>query len=215
MSGFVYVVRSGNFFKIGFTNQSIEKRISTLQIGSPSPINLILYFETKNPIVLENELHIKFKGKRVNGEWFALTSLDIDELSDMEGSIINQNSKEDGVIIFRTGMEEIIRLGKIDPSASHLLMFIISNMDENNCMMSSGNSIAELMNCSLRKLRTKIRLLDDLGFITILKSGNNNVYCVNANIAWNNHPTMLSGAQFVAPIKQIQISTYPHSMTSL
>lgn len=209
MSGFVYVVRSGKFFKIGFTNQSIEKRISTLQTGSPSPKILVLHFEAENPSILEKELHGKFKNKRIDGEWFALADSDIDELSDMKGSIINQDSKEDGVMIFKSGMEEIIRLEKTDPSASHLFMFIVSNMDEDNCMMCSGTSIAKLTNCTLRIVRTKIRLLNDLGFITILKIGNNNVYCVNANVAWNNHPTMLSGAKFVAPIKKIHPFAQP------
>ncbi len=199
MSGFVYVVKSGDKFKIGFTNQAIDKRINNLQTGSPTKINLVMYFESDTPNLLEKQLHRVFKNKRLDGEWFSLNQFDIDELSSMDGAILN-DYEDEGVIIFRDGMKEIIRLGKSDASASQLLMYMIFNMDDSNCILQSGESIAKQIGCSLRSVRSKINLLNDAGFITTLKSGNSNVYCVNSHIAWNNHINMIGESKFSALI---------------
>lgn len=76
--GWVYLVKSGDVYKIGMSNGDVKKRIETLQTGSPTPIETVCLLQTNDASGLEAELHEKFKDKRTRGEWFSLTSDDID-----------------------------------------------------------------------------------------------------------------------------------------
>ena len=75
--GFVYLLGDWgreNFFKIGVTKGTIERRIKKLQTGNATEIFLCSYFQTKHPFLLEKELHTKFASKRAIGEWFELSN---------------------------------------------------------------------------------------------------------------------------------------------
>jgi len=75
---FVYVVRSGDYHKIGVASD-ISKRIKALQIGNPIKIKLTLIIKNSemDAYLLEKCLHEVFEAKRVSGEWFVLTNDDI------------------------------------------------------------------------------------------------------------------------------------------
>lgn len=66
-SGFVYFVRAGNDIKIGFS-VTPKKRVHALQIGCP--INVELLAIIPGTIDIERELHRRFFGLHVRGEWF-------------------------------------------------------------------------------------------------------------------------------------------------
>ena len=71
--GQVYFVTEGNYIKIGYTSQNIDKRIHQLNTGSIHKLYLLgwIYGNKKT----EKELHIKFAQSRVryNAEWFEPT----------------------------------------------------------------------------------------------------------------------------------------------
>ncbi|MFH8692634.1 GIY-YIG nuclease family protein [Streptomyces anulatus] len=69
--GQVYVIGSpgSHFVKIGFS-KTPQKRLSTLQIGSPVPLTLLATFEGGRD--LETSLHRHFASCRRHGEWFEL-----------------------------------------------------------------------------------------------------------------------------------------------
>lgn len=69
--GQVYVIGSpgSHFVKIGFS-KTPQKRLSTLQIGSPVPLTLLATFEGGRD--LETSLHRHFASRRRHGEWFEL-----------------------------------------------------------------------------------------------------------------------------------------------
>ena len=80
----VYILEcNSEFFKIGLSRNSIDKRISQCQTGNPYKITLHSFYITNNPSALESYLHIMFKEKREMGEWFSLSIQDIEKIPDM------------------------------------------------------------------------------------------------------------------------------------
>lgn len=62
----VYYLKAGRSVKIGVT-QNLPKRIETLQVGNPIPLELIAWY----PFELESVHHGKWQRQRIQGtEWF-------------------------------------------------------------------------------------------------------------------------------------------------
>jgi hypothetical protein len=85
--GFVYFIGAGDFCKIGYT-KDIETRLSTLQIGSPTRLELLHVYEPVNvsAMRLEGLLHEHFKYERSSGEWFRI-SINIEDIEDLCSSL--------------------------------------------------------------------------------------------------------------------------------
>ena len=66
-----------NWYKIGVTRGSIEKRIKKLQTGNGGEIYLVDKYETEHPFMLEKILHTRFSNNRVLNEWFELSTEDV------------------------------------------------------------------------------------------------------------------------------------------
>jgi len=64
-------------YKIGYTTRNIDKRIDEVQVGNPKKLELVETFETKHYLNLEKWMHRLYAPKRLEGEWFELTSEDI------------------------------------------------------------------------------------------------------------------------------------------
>lgn len=79
-SEYVYVLKSGPFFKIGRTNE-FSKRIAQLKIQLPFEAELFKVINTNDSVKLERYLHRLYRSLRVNGEWFKLTPHDAVMLS--------------------------------------------------------------------------------------------------------------------------------------
>lgn len=76
--GFVYVMRDAHLgaYKIGFSNNP-QYRERTLQAEKPS---IELLHKWAGTIADEEALHFLFAAKRIRGEWFNLTSEDIERI---------------------------------------------------------------------------------------------------------------------------------------
>lgn len=79
MSGIVYLVRSGEWFKIGWTRRPTGRKNRLVQIaqGLPDESEVITRIETGEPIGLERALHARFAHLRGRGEWFRLSAEDV------------------------------------------------------------------------------------------------------------------------------------------
>jgi hypothetical protein len=66
-----------NLYKIGYTRRTIEERIKELKTGNGSNIYIVDSFKSKWGTKIEANLHRRYFGKKVDGEWFLLDKLDL------------------------------------------------------------------------------------------------------------------------------------------
>lgn len=75
-SGFVYLLRSGAHYKIGWT-RDVGRRRYDLAIQLPEPVTEEHVIATDDPIGIERYWHGRFGTRRKNGEWFELSRADV------------------------------------------------------------------------------------------------------------------------------------------
>lgn len=76
VTGYVYLIRSGEFHKIGMTNH-LGRRMFQIELQLPEKAELVHHIETDDPRGIEAYWHKRFAESRVNGEWFRLHAADI------------------------------------------------------------------------------------------------------------------------------------------
>ncbi len=76
ITGYVYLMRSGKYFKIGKSNH-VGGREYQIALLLPESVNTIHTIATDDPEGIEAYWHNRFKRKRAKGEWFSLTSDDV------------------------------------------------------------------------------------------------------------------------------------------
>jgi len=74
--GFVYLIQSGRFFKIGKTN-ALGRREYELKIQLPEKSKTVHSIRTDDPAGIEAYWHKRFETRRKNGEWFELSRADV------------------------------------------------------------------------------------------------------------------------------------------
>ena len=74
--GFVYLMKSGRYFKIGRSNCA-ERREFELRILLPEKLKLIHKIKSDDPVGIERYWHDRFKDKRKRGEWFDLSAAEV------------------------------------------------------------------------------------------------------------------------------------------
>jgi hypothetical protein len=74
--GFVYLLKSGRYYKIG-RSVSVGQRERQLAIQLPEKAGMIHSIRTDDPVGIEKYWHRRFETKRKNGEWFDLNGADI------------------------------------------------------------------------------------------------------------------------------------------
>jgi hypothetical protein len=86
-TGLVYFIKviNTNRFKIGYTNQTMDKRLSGLQVGCPYELVPHRAIKCSDPNKLEKYLHDCFQTKKVRGEWFDLTDDEVDQIANFIG----------------------------------------------------------------------------------------------------------------------------------
>ena len=87
-----------------------------------------------------------------------------------------------------------------NPTAMKLFWWLISHMDKRNAIVVSQPTLAEELNCTVRTIQTAVADLREHKVMKILKSGNTNIYVVNAEIAWKDSAESKKYAQFDATV---------------
>jgi hypothetical protein len=82
-TGFVYVIKCNEFYKIGIGKEPI-KRLSCMQVGSPYELTLVKAIPSANPSQDEERLHDVFNPFHVRGEWFELPPYVVDWLRELD-----------------------------------------------------------------------------------------------------------------------------------
>ena len=75
-TGYVYLLKSGRYYKVGSTNNPDRRRYE-IGLQLPEKVHHIHSIETDDPRGIEAYWHHRFKTKRLHGEWFDLTATDI------------------------------------------------------------------------------------------------------------------------------------------
>lgn len=99
---------------------------------------------------------------------------------------------------FREHNFKLIRkLNEKSRIAANLFFFLVENMDKRtNSLIVSQEALSEVLGCTKMSVYTATKLLTTEKYVSILKSGVNNVYCVNADIVWTKRHDELYHARF-------------------
>lgn len=84
-AGYVYLIQSSTgAYKIGRTKDP-SSRSKTFGVQLPFEVEFIATIATADMFALEAKLHIEFDAKRINGEWFALDTSDVEYIKSITG----------------------------------------------------------------------------------------------------------------------------------
>jgi hypothetical protein len=74
--GYVYLFKSGRYYKIGKSNAA-GRREREVAVQMPEPLTAVHTIRTDDPAGIEAYWHARFESKRLNGEWFNLSAADV------------------------------------------------------------------------------------------------------------------------------------------
>jgi hypothetical protein len=84
-AGYVYLLQSPTgYYKIGRTRDPSD-RIKTFSVKLPFEVEYIIVISTFDMVKLETDLHHKYANKRIEGEWFELSSADVAYIKGLAG----------------------------------------------------------------------------------------------------------------------------------
>lgn len=93
-------------------------------------------------------------------------------------------------------MMDLALLGKQNPNALTLFLFISQNMDGNNALCISMKALQEALSLSRSTLSRAVKYLKDKGWLCVLKTGTSNVYIINPEIEWTSYANQRKYCRF-------------------
>lgn len=111
--------------------------------------------------------------------------LEIEESKENKEKEIEARKKNFNFIqLYRDNMPELRWLMSNHNLASSLLFFILEHMDNKNALACSYSVFEDYFGKHKTTIYRNLKILEENGFIDILKMGTSNVYIVNEDVAW-------------------------------
>lgn len=97
-----------------------------------------------------------------------------------EVDVVNDNF----VQLYVDKLDLIIEMTGENHTAVKIFVWLLQHMDKRNALVVSQQALAEALNLSRQTIHTSTKYLKEKKAVNVLKSGNTNIYAVNAQIAW-------------------------------
>lgn len=81
--GYVYLVKAGQYFKIGRSKQP-NVRFEQIGLQLPFPFEVLHVIPVTDMYEAEKQLHSKYAHRHLNGEWFELSENEVVEITSLE-----------------------------------------------------------------------------------------------------------------------------------
>ena len=108
----------------------------------------------------------------------------------------DENKNSNFIQLYREHMSEVRWLMANHQFASSLLFFILEHMDNRNALACSYAVFEDYFEKSRTTVYRAIKLLQENGFIDVLKMGSSNVYIVNHQLVWSDKNTYKKFAKY-------------------
>lgn len=131
-----------------------------------------------------------------------------------ELEIVNDNF----VQLYIDKLDLIIEMMSENPTATKVFTWLLKHMDKRNALVISQQALAEALCLSRMTIHTSTKYLQLKKAVDIFKSGNTNIYAINAQIAWKTTADAKQFAMFDAAVyiaKSEQIEDAPAIKTQL
>jgi hypothetical protein len=94
----------------------------------------------------------------------------------------------------------LLEIMRENRTAGNLFLWLIQHMDKRNALVVSQPALIEALGLSIRTIQYSVNYLKAKKALTILKSGNTNIYVINSQIAWKAKANGKSFALFDAAV---------------
>lgn len=116
------------------------------------------------------------------------------------GEIIMKNPAFVQFVKAGGGLEAVEKLLRTQPRACSIFIFMVRHMDDNNRLMISYEALMSEFDISRSTANRSITYLVEHNFLKVIKSGNSNIYCLNANVVWQNSAENRQFASFACSV---------------
>ncbi|HDX9580803.1 TPA: replication/maintenance protein RepL, partial [Bacillus pseudomycoides] len=111
--------------------------------------------------------------------------IDLEQQENKDKEQFEEKKKNHNFIqLYRDNMPELRWLMANHNFASSLLFFILEHMDNRNALACSYAVFEDYFGKSRSTVYRAVKLLEENGFLNVLKMGTSNVYVVNEDLAW-------------------------------
>ncbi len=95
-----------------------------------------------------------------------------------------ENVNNNFVQLYIDKIPVLLEIMKENRTAGSLFLWLVQHMDKRNALVVSQTALSEALGLARRTLQYSIIYLKEKKALTVLKSGNTNIYAINAQIAW-------------------------------
>ena len=86
---YLYLITDCRYYKLGIA-KNVEKRRRQLQTGTPNKLSIEAFYPVTDARKKEKYLHTKYASKKRQGEWFALSEKDVQNIKDYLTNVANR-----------------------------------------------------------------------------------------------------------------------------